>query len=310
MSKKNWSNILSTLARAALGFVFVFGQTAWAGQGQNAKDKPTSNAVFKLPQTLPSPNTAGSKAQPQAARERTGRAQNLSVEGRSERGGLHEGIAVHGHWSIEVHNPDGSLVRHVEFENSLNPGFSVTESLGGNQSFTEVFAGGAAYLSGLMSGQWSPPIAPVAWEIWLVGPSGLGAVFNPNSTNPPCLLTAPTTTTTVAFTACVISQASPTCTSNSVSACNLSVIPLGTTPNFTGIQLTGSIVATQNGQVSTVATVLSGAICQPSTPGCPPSSLTSGVAGASFTSSSNFPGAPISVSAGQTIAVTVNISFS
>jgi hypothetical protein len=34
-------------------------------------------------------------------------------------GGPHEGIKVHGHWTIEVLNPDGRLVTHREFENAL-----------------------------------------------------------------------------------------------------------------------------------------------------------------------------------------------
>jgi hypothetical protein len=33
--------------------------------------------------------------------------------------GSHEGIRVHGHWTIEVRNPDGSIVSHREFENAL-----------------------------------------------------------------------------------------------------------------------------------------------------------------------------------------------
>jgi hypothetical protein len=33
--------------------------------------------------------------------------------------GTSEGIKVHGHWTIEVKNPDGKLVSHTEFENSL-----------------------------------------------------------------------------------------------------------------------------------------------------------------------------------------------
>ena len=31
----------------------------------------------------------------------------------------HEGIKVHGHWKIDIKNPDGSLVKSHEFENSL-----------------------------------------------------------------------------------------------------------------------------------------------------------------------------------------------
>jgi len=38
-------------------------------------------------------------------------------------GGMHEGIKVHGHWTIEVRNPNGKLLSHTEFENSLySPG--------------------------------------------------------------------------------------------------------------------------------------------------------------------------------------------
>jgi len=36
-------------------------------------------------------------------------------------GGPAEGVAVHGHWTIEVRNPDGSLVVHREFDNTLQP---------------------------------------------------------------------------------------------------------------------------------------------------------------------------------------------
>jgi hypothetical protein len=90
-------------------------------------------------------------------------------------------------------------------------------------------------------------------------------------------------------------------------SCNLSVAPLGTAPAFTGLQLTGSVAANQNGQIATVATLVSNIACvTPGSPTCLPGTANA----ASFTSSTNFPGAPISVIAGQTIAVTVNITFS
>lgn len=38
---------------------------------------------------------------------------------RAERGGQKEGIAVHGHWTIDVRNPDGRLVTRRDFENKL-----------------------------------------------------------------------------------------------------------------------------------------------------------------------------------------------
>jgi hypothetical protein len=49
-------------------------------------------------------------------------------------GGNHEGIHVHGHWTIEVRNPDGRLVSHTEFENSL-------VQLYGAESLTALLAG-------------------------------------------------------------------------------------------------------------------------------------------------------------------------
>jgi len=41
---------------------------------------------------------------------------------RDAAGGRHEGIKVHGHWVIDVRNPDGSLAQHRDFENALAPG--------------------------------------------------------------------------------------------------------------------------------------------------------------------------------------------
>lgn len=42
-----------------------------------------------------------------------------AAPGKSPAKGNHEGITVHGHWMIEVRNPDGKVVSHTEFENSL-----------------------------------------------------------------------------------------------------------------------------------------------------------------------------------------------
>lgn len=281
MSKKNWSNILRRLARLLLAFIFVFGQTAWAGQRQNTKDKPTSDAVAKAQQTPPNVSTTSSKAQP--AEEKTATSESSSAKEDSHHGGQHEGITVHGHWSIEVRNSDGSLARHVEFENSLDPGFSYSDPATGQ---VKVVPGGAALLSAVASNQWN--IAP-NWAVWLVGPSGLSKILV--ATDSPCPLGA-----------CIIAVG---CAPSGGTNCNLSVTPLGTTPAFTGMSLTGSVTATQNGQISTVAT-LAYVTCPAFTPNC----LPGGNGGASFTSSTNFPGAPISVSAGQTVAVTVTISFS
>jgi hypothetical protein len=42
--KKDRKNILSVLARPLLALAFLFGQTAWAGQNQNASDKQAPGA--------------------------------------------------------------------------------------------------------------------------------------------------------------------------------------------------------------------------------------------------------------------------
>ena len=42
-------------------------------------------------------------------------------QAREPAGGGDEGIQVHGHWTIDVLDPDGTLVRHVEFDNALLP---------------------------------------------------------------------------------------------------------------------------------------------------------------------------------------------
>jgi hypothetical protein len=90
----------------------------------------------------------------------------------SGNGGPREGITVHGHWAIDVRQPNGTLVTHREFENALT-------SRGGNDI--------ALVLSrqGLVSN----------WSIILTSDTVFDG-FNFNSTpasnlNQPCLLSSP-----------------------------------------------------------------------------------------------------------------------
>ncbi len=48
-------------------------------------------------------------------------AQATTSTATESKGGQKELIKVHGHWTIDVRNPDGTLVSHNEFENSLQP---------------------------------------------------------------------------------------------------------------------------------------------------------------------------------------------
>jgi hypothetical protein len=79
--------------------------------------------------------------------------------------GSHEGITVHGHWIIEVKNPDGKVANRVEFENSLCTTQALTA--GGGTLF---LVGGDQLLTQLLSGQYYQ-----MWTVQLLPPaSGTG----------------------------------------------------------------------------------------------------------------------------------------
>jgi hypothetical protein len=67
-----------------------------------------------------------------------------------------EGIQVHGHWTIDVKNPDGTVVTHKEFENSLT-------------------SSGAAIISSLLLGQASA--FPGGWVIFLSTTANAGNIL-------------------------------------------------------------------------------------------------------------------------------------
>lgn len=303
MKNGEWSKVVSVTGRTLLAFLFVFSQSVWgSGQEQKAQDnpKPAQKAATQSAGEKPSSPSAASK--PHASNVEGEESEKESTQEKPAGDGKHEGIKVHGHWTIDVKNPDGTLVRHVEFENSLDPGFSIPNPTAGRNPY--VLPGGAAYLSAVSSGQWLGPVPPSFWSILLVGPSGLSNLIN--TTNAPCTEFFLNT-----IGACILTQ-SATCGTTPGYNCALSVTPLGAAnaPYYTGLQLSGSVQATANGQISTVATLIQNITCPASVGFCQVGGTPVGGGAASFTSSSNFPGAPIAVVAGQTIAVTVNISFS
>ena len=55
--------------------------------------------------------------------------------------GTHEGIQVHGYWTIEVRDPDGKVTAHREFENAVQPT---------GQSYLEALLGGYTSPGGLV----------------------------------------------------------------------------------------------------------------------------------------------------------------
>ncbi len=53
--------------------------------------------------------------------------------------GAHEGIKVNGYWKIDVRNPDGTMDKHVEFENSLTTNDPFKDS--GDYALSAILAG-------------------------------------------------------------------------------------------------------------------------------------------------------------------------
>jgi hypothetical protein len=236
--------------------------------------------------------------------------------------GQHEGINVHGHWTIEVRNPDGKVASHTEFENALSPGFCFALPVNFAASSVQL-PGGSALLSAVMTGQ--AVMTPENWAILLEGPGALtGASGAPctaidtiqfyNS----CFLFPSATDNVFSGPICPIINASPSPGPLGYS-CNLAVSPLGTGPNFTGFQLSGTVVAEQPGTISSVVTMNFG-VCGPTDTlaNCPFASSSDGFA--AFTArnldGNTAAGAaagdpnPVSVTAaGQTISVTVAVSF-
>ena len=225
--------------------------------------------------------------------------------------GAHEGIKVHGHWTIEVRNPDGTLAARREFENSLSSGLTLAG---------DAVSGGSSLLSAIITGQ---ALTPVTWGILLEGPN-FGT--SSSTTGAPC----PNTTIQVGTTlqpnsgACILLQTDPSswwasaynCSTSTTSttnvSCNLTPTPLGTAPNYTGFLLAGSVTAAQPGTISAVAT-LDGNACGANPPLSCIFHSTFGVVAFTSTALNGSPGtptAPVSVTAaGQTISVTVQLSF-
>lgn len=274
MSKKNWSSVLSALARTALAFAFVLGQTAWGvAQGENPTDKPSSNAPAKAMQTPPSHHTAA-EAKSQSAQQETATEENSPKREESPRGGQHEGIKVHGHWTIEVRNPDGRLVTHREFENSLQ-------------------SSGSFILASVLGGA----AVPGFWEIRLDGPASTPSACLPAPVDTWFGLGNPTSCIIIPNVAAFVQTASvdPDL-----------FLTLAVNSSGTGqLVLNGTATATVTGSVASVSTILNS--CSAS--GSSPSACAQAPTNRSEFTAVTLPSA-VQVSVGQTIAVTVNISFS
>lgn len=142
-------------------------------------------------------------------------------------GGPGEAVRVHGHWTIEIREPDGSLVRTVEFENALTPEGAVTlpELLARTRSVG-------------------------TWSIELTG-SNRACRFG--AIRASCLLIE--AQDTPAYPAAAFPNAFPTLRVR---------VPAATEPNAGKLVLAGTATAQSDGDVGVVITFL--VVCDPSAP--------------------------------------------
>ena len=207
--------------------------------------------------------------------------------------GMSTGITVHGHWVINVLTPGGKLVSHTEFENSLQSGGMLTLtqvlgqqlavgpwaiSLAGTGQCTNLFTGGGGSM-------------PRGSCILLQGFAGSAGIKDCNFSG-------------VLAGSCVADMPAPAALNGSIS--NTGVVTAATL-QFTG----GTLLLPNGGNITQVGTVV--VLCTNTT--SPSACVGSGGAGVLpllggriFTIGA--PPAPVTVTAGQIVQVTVTFSFS
>jgi hypothetical protein len=234
---------------------------------------------------MPIQHTAVAAARPASPAKAT-------AEATSERHPDEHGIKIHGHWKIDVKNADGSLASSKEFENSL--------------------ADGGELLAYLLTGQTAmgSPLVYLASQQGFCGPTGFAnnCELYVNGANVPG--------------GCTAGDLYTSCSSNLAESVYTRNVGNGKVDYF--IQLKGTIPATAGATITSVSTAFSNcytpsstltdvSATQCQTPGTLPSDGSFGdpVVGATaamgvFTAAAT----SVAVLAGQTIIVTVTLSFS
>jgi len=330
-------NILR-IAKEILGFAgltclaLACAAPSWAGTNQAAANQTGAPPATTAPK--PAANASPGAPVPAAA---------SPASAERSRGGNHEGITVHGHWTIEVKNPDGTVTARREFENAIKPtGMSYLASLlagnNGPGGLSIVLNGGTAV--------WAPPNFPLSTGFgseagpclqvtWLF--AGLPGPVGGQPTGTACLITAGTNTSGYATELGSICAYSLTLAAqaNQLAPCSTNLMTNGPTLTAasdgsglaTALSLTGSVVVSSPnaGNVTDVETVFQACdanstannclnVAQVSTAGSGSLAGTTPVAVNVFTQKNlNGPAngnpAPVAYSPLQTIAVTVTISF-
>jgi hypothetical protein len=274
-----WRNTFSRLPAAFVALA-ALGLAAPPASAQSPAASPGASTS-----TAPAPG-AGSHSEAPASRAE-----------RPPAGGMHEGIKVHGWWTIEVRNPKGKLLSHTEFENQLTSGGQLALAL---------------LLSGYATGD------------WMVTLDGGGIVESaPASPEPVCTNSIDTS----GVGPCGIPEAGGYFAKQDCPGSGLQCFPTLTVANPANgssahmVTLQGNATAAQGGKITDVETLLT--VCSASvTPtacqtGNPYTNVTFTVASLPASSTASTPcggygqiSCAVSVpEAGDTINVTVQISF-
>lgn len=137
MNGKMERKLVERMSGSALAVILCIGLVLLCGTAVRAAQSATSSAKMRVR------SAAG--------------AANAPAHPAKSNGGNHEGITVHGWWTIEVRDPDGKVVTHREFENTLNSS--------GGQVLSDLLLGSAV---------------PGGFDIHLAGPNGSLIINTPS----------------------------------------------------------------------------------------------------------------------------------
>ena len=100
MSKNEWKKWAGVVGRLLLAYVLVFSQSAFAGQNQQAKDKPAGSQNKVAAQSPAAQQKASAATQGRTIGEAE-ESESAVAEKKGPDDAAHRGIKVHGHWTIE-----------------------------------------------------------------------------------------------------------------------------------------------------------------------------------------------------------------
>jgi hypothetical protein len=257
MRNGEWSKVVKVAGRILLAFLFVFPQSTWAGQDPKAKDnaRPAQKAAVQQTGEKPAPMTTPTKTETEEGQaESSGKS---TAEVMPTGNGSHEGIKVHGHWTIEVRNPDGSVVTRREFENSLvSTGSPALVALLSQQATMGIWyvqlvpSAGVALTIFELGGS---PTPPGTSNNLVVTNGGTSLTLSGSVTTSSAVQIA--TVQTLLFT-CVATAAAASCGAGGIGGTSANPLLFGNKPLlFT--QTSPPPVSVQNGQIVQVSVVIS-----------------------------------------------------